>query len=140
MRLHPLNHRTLLLIAMLAGLVLVGLAASARADAHHSRGFEPTDATLECINRHEGSPAYTEPGTRWNATTRSYSGYATAYQMDASFARTYSKPIPDEHWALWGDSRNDPPWTWDPMIQNETARNGVRDRGLNPWPPSRGRC
>ncbi len=130
MRFHPLNQRTLLLLAVVAAFVLVSLIAAAQAGACGRRGFEPTDATLECIRRLESGGNYSIDG-------RTYDG---AYQMNRAFALTYSAPIGPEHWALWGSDRSAPTWTWHPMIQNETARNGVRARGLNPWPPSLGRC
>ncbi len=130
MRFHPLNQRTLLLLAVVAAFVLVSLIAAAQAGACGRRGFEPTDATLDCIARHEGSPAYNHDG-------RTYDG---RYQANRAFALAYTAAIGPEHWALWGSDRNAPTWTWAPAIQDEMARNGVRARGLNPWPPSRGRC
>ena len=60
---HPHNRRTRIWIvavaaAVTAFVVIALLADSAEAHARHrSRGFEPTEATLECINRAEGSPA-----------------------------------------------------------------------------------
>ncbi len=130
MRFHPLNQRTLILLAVVAAFVLVSLIAAAQAGACGRRGFEPTDATLECINRNEGSPAYDHDGPI-------YDGYG---EMNRAFALAYSAAIGPEHWALWGSDRSAPTWTWHPMIQRETMRNGIRARGLQPWPPSRGRC
>lgn len=129
-KLHPHNRRTLLLwtVALALAVAFVFLVAVADDAAAHSRrrGFEPTDATLACINRAEGSPAYDHDG-------RTYDGYG---EMNRQFALAYSAAIGPEHWALWGSDRNAPTWTWHPMIQRETMRNGIRARGLQPWPPA----
>ncbi len=152
---HPLNRRT---VAWLVAVVLTTfgfatLAAFAdQADAHHRdrsqrvSGQPPSEQVLSCIRQYEtgggvaGQADYSDPGSRWNQAERTYAGYATAYQMDDDFARAYSAAIPDEHWALWGSSRNDPPWLWHYMIQDETARNGYRARGLQPWPTPNRLC
>ncbi len=154
---HPLNRRTVVWLAAvvfvcLAFVLLAVTAGSADAAGRSQRsagvtGHPPSEATLTCIRQWEtgggvyGRANYADPGSNWNATARTYDGFATAYQMDDDFARAHSAPIPDEHWAMWGDSRADPPWTWHPMIQDETARNGFRARGIAPWPPGeRHRC
>lgn len=151
---HPLNRRTvawivavvLLAVAFVALATLAAGSAEARQPRYPVTGEPPSEAVLACLRQWEtgggvaGRANYADPGERWNATERTYSGYATAYQMDDDFARTYSAAIPDEHWVLWGDSRNDPPWTWHPMIIDETARNGYRARGLQPWPPGQRNC
>jgi hypothetical protein len=128
MRIHPLNTRTLwwacVIVLALTFVALVAVSAQA------CQGFEPSSATLACISHHEGSPAYTHDG-RW------YDGH---YELSRAFALTYSANIGPEQWAHWGSVRSAPTWTWHPMIQDEVARNGVRARGLQPWPPSRGRC
>lgn len=130
------------MLVVLSAVVVVATLTASPADARRRRRevpFEPSEATLACIRgpwagkSMESGGNYAEPGSGWDATDRTYYGYGTAYQMDDDFARAYSAPIPDEHWALWGSSRTDAPWTWHPMIQDEVARNGVRARGLGPW-------
>lgn len=129
MRIHPLNRRTVLwgaIVALVAAFVML-VAFTDDADAARSRGFEPSDATLACINAREGYPAYDHDG-------RTYDGYG---EMGRPFALAYSAAIGPEHWALWGSVRSAPTWTWHPAIQRETMRNGIRARGLQPWPPAR---
>lgn len=133
---HPLNRRTHIWIggvaAFVVAFVVIGLLIAREAEAHirhRSRGFEPSAATLACINQAEGGPSYSHDG-------RKYDG---AYQMDRRFAMAYSAAIGPEHWALWESDRSAPTWTWAPAIQDEVARNGIRARGTQPWPPAR-RC
>ncbi len=132
MRFHPLNQRTLILLAVVAAFVLVSLIAAAQAGACGRRGFEPTDATLACINRAEGSPDYDSDDNRT---------YRGRYQSDRSFEVTYAvNMIPPVHWWTLGSHTWERADKWHPLIQNEMARNAIRVRGLQPWPPSRGRC
>lgn len=133
---HPLNRRTLSWIAVgtvVLTLALVVFADSAEAHrSHRARGFEPTEATLTCINRAEGSPAW---DSRSNPTYRGWG------QSDRAFEIAYAvNLIPAEHWHLWGSHTWERADRWHPMIQKEMIRNGVRARGLQPWPPASRQC
>lgn len=95
-------------------------------------GFEPTDALLACIRSHEqGAAGY---------ATNTGNGYSGAYQMTPAFWRGYSAAIPDIHWNHWGISRNIQAWQAPPVFQDEAARNGIRARGLQPWPTPNRKC
>ena len=117
--------------ALLVGILVLGLG-GVPSNAHpRGRPFEPSAATLACINAAEGSPSYDQGAGR---------RYQGAYQMDRAFALAYSGPIAEPHWQLWGSTRHAPTHTWHPMIQDEVARNGIRARGLSPWPPAKRSC
>lgn len=135
--------RTLMLPSALALTLAILIALASPADAGHRQrpaGFEPTNTTLACIRgpwhgrSMESGGNYQEPAAAWDADRRAFRGYAGAYQMDADFAKAYSAAIPLVHWELWDTDPSAPPWTWHPMIQDEVARNGIRARGLQPWP------
>ncbi len=130
---HPLNRRTVVrgVAALVVALVLsvTSVVVADRADARSPRGFEPSDATLACINAREGHPAY---DSRSNPTYRGWG------QSDRAFEIAYAvNMIPAEHWWLWGSHTWERADRWHPMIQREMMRNAVRARGLWPWPPAR---
>lgn len=135
---HPLNRRTYLWLAAVFVTVVAFIALAVYADSaeahsrYRSRGFEPSEATLECINKAEGSPAADSDDNR---------RYRGLYQSDRNFEVAYAvNLIPPEHWWLWGSHTWERADRWHPMIQHEMARNGVRARGLQPWPPASRFC
>lgn len=132
---HPHNRRTFIWLAAVIAtvVVFVGLVIYADGAEAHS-GFEPTPATLACINRTEGSPAY-------NLAPSSAADHAGRYQSDRAFEVAYAvNLIPPVHWWTLGSHTWDRADRWHPLIQDEMARNGVRARGLGPWPPASRRC
>ena len=127
------NARSLSVVAlMVAAFALTALLALAHpnsADAARARGFEPTAATLACINAGEGHPAYDSDDSRT---------YRGRYQSDRAFEVQYAvNMIPSVHWWTLKSHTWDRADRWHPLIQDEMARNGVRARGLQPWPPVR---
>jgi hypothetical protein len=137
---HPHNRRTRIWIVAVFVVVIVftSIAVFADgADAHRAssrRGFEPSAATLACINRAEGSPAYD--------LAPSFPGdHAGRYQSNRAFEVAYAvNLIPPVHWWTLGSHTWDRADRWHPLIQDEMARNGLRARGLQPWPPASRRC
>lgn len=116
------------LVAIVVACLLVVVTSDADARSG-SRGFEPSEATLACINKAEGSPAYDSDDSRT---------YRGRYQSDRAFEVSYAvNLIPPVHWWATGSHTWDRADRWHPRIQDEMARNGVRARGLAPWPPTR---
>jgi len=135
---HPHNRRTRIWLVAVLAVVIAFIAVAVFADgaeAHRvrrQRGFEPTTETLRCINRAEGRPAYDSDDNRI------YRGH---YQSNRAFEVAYAvNLIPPVHWWTLGSHTWDRADRWHPLIQDEMARNGVRARGLGPWPPASRRC
>lgn len=129
---NPYAWRMVLALLALALLTAVCVSRADDADATHGRGFEPTPSTLDCINRAEGSPQYDSDDSRI---------YRGRYQADRAFEVAYAvNLIPPVHWWATGSHTWDRADRWHPRIQDEMARNGVRARGLQPWPPASRSC
>lgn len=91
-----------------------------------ARGFNPSDRVLECVrSKEQGAAGY---------ATNTGNGYYGAYQMGDKEWRAWSTLIPDEHWLHHRVSRASRAHEAPPVFQDEAARNGIRARGLHPWP------
>lgn len=134
-------RKFVLCVAMVATLLV---AVPLEAEAHkrsggtrRSRGFEPSEQTLQCI-RGPWQGKSMESRGNYQAVSRS-GKYRGGYQANKAFWLAYAPEWWQEthngetHWM----HRDDYKRNWEdapPHIQDEMARNGIRARGLQPWP------
>lgn len=122
-------------IAVAVASVLLGLVAlvpAAEAHRRSSGGFDPADSVLACVRSYEqGRAGY---------ATNTDNGRSGAYQMGPKEWRDWSALIPNEHWRHHGISRSIAAWEAPAAFQDEAARNGIRSRGLQPWPTPNRLC
>lgn len=126
-------------ILCLALLIATAIPAEAHRRASRSGrsgGFDPSDTVLACIRGPWNGMSMESGGNYANGSNPTYKG---AYQSDRDFEVDYAvNLIPPAHWHLWKSHTWERADRWHPMIQDEMARNGIRARGLQPWPkPSR---